>query len=135
MVVTPPPPGSTPAPAPVPSGAPDGGAAAPEAPPGAGARPGRYLRRLRAVPDPADGLGPAARANAGEMIFAPGAAFGPRFQTGFEVIAVLGGGLVIEIDGTALRLGADGVCLLRPGSRCVFRFDPGGETRVRYVVS
>src|SRR4051794_34273128 len=95
-------------------------------PPPSASRPGQYLRRLRAIPDPAYGLGPAARVGAGEMLFPPGAAFGPRFQTGFEVIAVQRGGLVIEIDGAALRLGAGEVCLLRPGGRCLFRFDPGG---------
>lgn len=101
----------------------------------AAARPGRYLRRLRAIPDPAYGLGPAARVGAGEMLFPPGAAFGPRFQTGFEVIAVQRGGLVIEIDGAVLRLAAGEVCLLRPGCRCLFRFDAERETLVRYVVS
>src|SRR6478609_9492454 len=102
-------------------------AAAPGAAPAAPARPGRYLRRRRATPDPAYGLGPAARVGAGEMLFPPGAAFGPRFQTGFEVITVLRGGLVIEIDGAALDLAAGEVCLLRPGGRCLFRFRPGGE--------
>jgi AraC-like DNA-binding protein len=105
------------------------------APPGAPAGPGRYLRRLRAIPDPAYGLGPAARVGAGEMVFCAGASFGPRFQTGFEVIAVMRGGLVIEIDGAELRLGPDEVCLLRPGARCLFRFDAAGDSRVRYVVS
>ena len=69
------------------------------------------------------------------MLFPPGAAFGPRFQTGFEVIAVLSGGLVIEIDGPALDLAGGRGLPAAPRGRCLFRFDPGGESQVRYVVS
>ena len=107
---------------------------------------GRYLRRVVAVPDPELGFGPAARVGAGEMIFPAGAAFGPRKQTGYEVILLDQGELTIEIDGAShattsaasaisVVLQAGHVTLLVPGTYCTFRFSRQGETRVRYVIA
>jgi AraC-like DNA-binding protein/quercetin dioxygenase-like cupin family protein len=98
-------------------------------------QPGRYLRRLKAAPNPAYGSSPAARVGAGTMVFPPGAAFGPRKQAGYEVILLHRGGLVIDVDGADLRLAPGEVTLLRPGPWCTFRFAPDGETRVSYVAT
>jgi AraC family transcriptional regulator of arabinose operon len=67
------------------------------------------------------------------MRFPAGAQFGPRKQAAYEIIAPHAGGLVIEIDSVPLDLPPDAVTLLRPGLRCVFRFDDRAETLVKYV--
>lgn len=95
--------------------------------------PGRYLRRLSAPSEPLYGAGPAVRVGAGEMLFSPGARFGPRKQAAYEIILPQSGGLVIEIDGAPLHVRPGEVTLLHPGPRCVFHFDEHAETRVRYV--
>ena len=102
---------------------------------------GRYVRHVVAVPSPDLGFGPAARLGAGQMVFPRGAAFGPRKQTGYEVIHVDRGELTIESAALlsappgSLALRPDQVALLVPGPHCTFRFSPRGETWVRYVIT
>lgn len=102
-------------------------------PPLLGPAIGRYLRRLAAPSEPAGGAGAALRVGAGEMVFPPGASFGPRTQAAYEIIMPQHGGLVIEIDGAPLRLTPGDAALLHPPQCCVFRFDQHVETRVTYV--
>ncbi|CAA9237889.1 MAG: hypothetical protein AVDCRST_MAG77-1351 [uncultured Chloroflexi bacterium] len=125
---------------------------------------GRYLRRLVAVPDPELGFSPAARVGAGQMLFRPGAEFGPRRQTAYELILLVRGELTIEVAGAAgtittagppLDVGGDGatgaidegqhtvspvlrggdIVLLVPGLECTFRFSRRVETLVNYVMT
>lgn len=97
--------------------------------------PGRYLQRVRSIPDPAFGFGPTARIGAGRMVFPRMAAFGPRKQAGYEVILLHDGNMVIEVDGMPFRLQPGEVTLLRPGPYCTFWFSPDTETSVTYVLS
>jgi len=103
---------------------------------------GRYLRRIVAVPDPNLGFGPATCVSVGLMIFPTGSAFGPRTQTGYEVILLHQGELVIEVDGALagqpeatgparVRLRPGQVTLLVPGPHCTFRCSSEEETLVR----
>jgi AraC-like DNA-binding protein len=100
-----------------------------------GRAPGRYLQRVRARPDPAYGFGPETKIGAGRMVFPPGATFGPRKQAGYETVLVHEGGVVIDVDGTPLRLRPGEVTLLRPGPSCTFRFTRKEETSLSYVSS
>jgi AraC-like DNA-binding protein len=100
-----------------------------------GPRVGRYKRRLVVESGSSYGGGPAVRVGAGEMCFPPGAHFGPRKQAAYEIILPEHGGLVIEIDGVALRVGPGDVTLLHPGPRCVFRFAEEAATHVKYVAA
>ena len=107
---------------------------------------GRYLRRIVAVPDPNLGFCRATCVSAGLMVFPAGSAFGPRKQTGYEVILLHQGQLVIEIDGAlaglpdgpgpaCVRLRPGQVTLLVPGPHCTFRFSSEEETHVSYAVT
>jgi AraC family transcriptional regulator of arabinose operon len=97
--------------------------------------PGQYLRRVAVVPDPAYGFGPTTRVGAGRMVFAPGEQFGPRWQTGHELILVHEGALAIETEGLRLAIRPGQVALLVPGLRCTFQFASTRRTVVSYVAS
>ena len=104
---------------------------------------GRYLRHVVAVPNPDLGFGPASRLGAGQMVFPRGAAFGPRKQTGYEVLQIDRGELTVTIEGVSsswaeprsVALAPGQVALLVPGPRCTFHFSTRDETWVRYVIT
>lgn len=65
----------------------------------------------------------------GEVTYVPGGRFGPRQQSGFQLVIVLSGHADIEVDDQELHVPSRHVALLLPGCREFFRFDASGPTR------
>jgi AraC-like DNA-binding protein/quercetin dioxygenase-like cupin family protein len=65
----------------------------------------------------------------GDVVYAPAAGFGPRWQADYQLVLVLSGGLRVAIDGRERPVAAGEVCLLRPGHEERFFWDERTRTR------
>lgn len=65
----------------------------------------------------------------GDVVYAPGAGFGPRWQADYQVVLVLSGSLRVAIDGRERAVAAGEVCLLRPGHEERFYWDDHTRTQ------
>jgi AraC-like DNA-binding protein len=79
------------------------------------------------APDEAS-LWPAA-VSAGEVVYPPGASFGPRFQHNLQLVAVYTGSMTVWIDEAARVVAAGNICILFPGHWERFVFAPHSTTR------
>lgn len=70
---------------------------------------------------------------AGHATYPPGATFGPRTLRDFELVWILQGDVVWEVEGERIAAGPDSVLLARPGMHDRFEWDPTSATRHGFV--
>ena len=68
------------------------------------------------------------RAQAGSVVYPPGGTYGPRLQPNYQLLLLHTGELEVTFDGSAHRLDAGNVALLKPGHEEFFRFAVDRET-------
>ena len=64
----------------------------------------------------------------GDVVYAPGAAFGPRWQGDFQLVVILAGSVRIVVDGQELRVRAAEQVMLLPGRQEMFSWDEAVRT-------
>lgn len=64
----------------------------------------------------------------GDVVYAAGSSFGPRWQGDYQLVVMVSGRARIEVDGRERRVEAGEVTLLRPGHRERFWWDEAGPS-------
>lgn len=84
-----------------------------------------YLREPRYVV--------AAGACFGEVTYKPGGICGPRVQQGWQLVAILSGDTIVEVDGKPCPIPSGYVRLMSPGQRECFYFSVDGRTNHLWI--
>ena len=64
----------------------------------------------------------------GDVVYAPGGAFGPRWQADFQLVVILTGSVRIAVDGLDRLVRSGEVALLQPGHQEMFWWDAAKRT-------
>ena len=73
------------------------------------------------------------KANAGSITYPAHGTYGPRRQNCWQLVLLHCGSVKIQVDDQTVLLDPGEVCLLEPGHREFFQFDPKGPSWHRWI--